>query len=90
MRLLITVGALVLTLAAGQRPAAAYGTGPWCALFPGSRGESQNCGLYSFEQCLYEIRGTGGTSFCSPNPRYRPITLDPGVPRKLVRRHHLG
>jgi|GraSoiStandDraft_47_1057283.scaffolds.fasta_scaffold323886_1 hypothetical protein len=27
--------------------------------------------MRSFDMCLNEIRGTGGSVICSPNPRYR-------------------
>jgi hypothetical protein len=37
--------------------------------------------MRSYEMCRDEIRGTGGNTLCSPNPRYH---AGPAVP---VRRH---
>jgi hypothetical protein len=62
--------------------------GPWCALYPSSQGVSENCGLSSFEMCREEIRGTGGTSICTPNAWYRPITAIEGPHRRYRGRHY--
>jgi hypothetical protein len=32
--------------------------------------------MRSFEMCLNEIRGTGGNTLCSPNPRYHATPVE--------------
>jgi hypothetical protein len=61
--------------------------GPWCARFWGGDDYYESCSLRSFEMCLDEIRGTGGNTVCSPNPRYRPASVGPAPRRKYSRRH---
>jgi uncharacterized protein DUF3551 len=61
--------------------------GPWCARFWGGDDYYESCSLRSFEMCLDEIRGTGGNTVCSPNPRYRPAAVAPAAhPRHRRRR----
>ena len=86
MRLVVALGALVMIQLTGARPAQAYQAyydGPWCAQFWGGDTQFINCSMRSFEMCLNEIRGTGGNTLCSPNPRYRPMS-------EPARRHHRG
>jgi hypothetical protein len=64
--------------------------GAWCALYPSSQGDSENCGLSSFEMCREEIRGTGGTSFCTPNAWFLPAPANDGPRRTSQGRHHRG
>jgi len=92
MRNSIKCGLLTLAFAAANLVAVdqslAY-EGAWCALYPSSQGVSENCGLSSFEMCLTEIRGTGGTSFCAPNAWYRATVANGGARRHARRRHSL-
>ena len=61
--------------------------GPWCARFWGGDDYYESCSLRSFEMCLGEIRGTGGNTVCSPNPRYRHASVGSAPRRKYSRRH---
>ncbi|MEA2995914.1 MAG: hypothetical protein QOG74_1463 [Alphaproteobacteria bacterium] len=61
--------------------------GPWCARFWGGDDYYESCSLRSFEMCLGEIRGTGGNTVCSPNPRYRPAAVAPAAHPRHSRRH---
>jgi hypothetical protein len=36
--------------------------------------------MRSFDMCIAETRGAGGT-FCSPNPRYHAVAVAPGTRR---------
>jgi len=54
----------------------------WCAQFWGGDTQIMNCSMRSFDMCLNEIRGTGGNTLCSPNPRYRPNGVEPKPRRK--------
>jgi hypothetical protein len=87
MRFVVALGALAAIQLAGIGPGQAYQAyydGPWCAQSWGGDTLITNCSMRSFEMCLNEIRGTGGNTLCSPNPRYRPTDGGP------VRRHHRG
>ena len=55
--------------------------GAWCARFGGGSDFYERCSMRSLEMCLDEIRGTGGNTICSPNPRYR-------APAERDRRKH--
>jgi hypothetical protein len=87
MRLVAIPGTIILitALAAAARPARAH-EGPWCALYPGGEGTTEICSLESFERCLDEIHGTGGSSFCARNPRYRRVPVGLNPPHKFPRR----
>jgi len=61
--------------------------GPWCARFWGGDDYYESCSLRSFEMCLGEIRGTGGNTVCSPNPRYRHAFVGSAPRRKYSRRY---
>ena len=63
-----------LGLAMGAAPSNADYEGPWCARFFGGSDYYEHCSMRSLEMCLDEIRGTGGNTVCSPNPRYRAAT----------------
>jgi Protein of unknown function (DUF3551) len=54
--------ALALTALPGREAAAAA----YCAYSGGIRGGYENCGFYTWEQCLENIRGMGG--HCMRNP----------------------
>jgi hypothetical protein len=61
---LVAAGLALTALSGGEAAAAAY-----CAYETSGRGggTAENCGFHTFEQCLENVRGMGGT--CSPNPR---------------------
>jgi hypothetical protein len=70
--------ALVLSVAGAQ--AAAY-----CAYAGGGRGGSyENCGYYTWEQCLASVRGVGG--FCMRNP-HAPEQWGAPAPAYRYHRH---
>lgn len=70
MRFVMMLGACAAIGIGAAAPAAAGYEGPWCAQSWGGDTQSKNCSMRSFEMCLNEIRGTGGNTLCSPNPRY--------------------
>jgi hypothetical protein len=76
IRKLVAGTALFAALLTGSGRAWAY-DGPWCAHYFGTD-YTVNCSMLSFEMCLRETRGAGGT-FCSPNPSYHPASPDPGA-----------
>ena len=53
--------------------------GPWCSHYFGTD-YTENCSMRSFDMCIAETRGAGGT-FCSPNPRYHAVAVAPGTRR---------
>jgi len=80
--------ALALLMALPAGPAQAQ-EGAWCA-FAGGRGAYENCGYYTFQQCLDAVSGVGGA--CMRNPRggrsmedQRGYYDDPPPPRRRVR-----
>ena len=77
MRSPVILGTLATVLAIHVQPSHANYEGPWCALSWGGGDSSyENCSMRSFEMCVNEIHGTGGNTVCSPNPRYRPSSID--------------
>jgi hypothetical protein len=60
----------VLVVIAGIDTRADAQNYPWCAIYSGGMGGSQNCGFVSFEQCMADVRGIGG--FCQQNNTYVP------------------
>jgi hypothetical protein len=87
MRFVVVLASLAITLVTGVLPGRAS-EGPWCARFWGGDDYYESCSMRSFEMCLNEIRGTGGNSVCSPNPRNRPDSVRPDAQRKHGRRRH--
>lgn len=73
---LLGICAIMFVLNAHNSRAHAYNEGPWCARFSGGSDYIENCTIRSFAMCLSEIRGTGGNTLCSPNPRARPLALN--------------
>jgi hypothetical protein len=61
------VAVVLIALPSGKAEAAAF-----CAYGGGGRsGAYENCGYYTFEQCLAAISGVGGFCQLNPhNPRY--------------------
>jgi hypothetical protein len=51
---------------------------PWCAHYM-MKGGARNCGFVSFEQCLANVSGVGGS--CQQNTYY--LDQPPARPRKL-------
>jgi Protein of unknown function (DUF3551) len=43
---------------------------PWCSIYSGSMGGSQNCGFSTYQQCMENVSGIGG--FCQLNYTYHP------------------
>ena len=86
-RCLFILATLTGTTLLGLNPAAAYGDGPWCALYEIGPGSSvERCEFRSFESCLQEISG-GNRGFCSQNPRWSgQFQAGPPVGRKQPRR----
>lgn len=84
LRLRILTAAVALAALSGAPDAArAQGDAPYCAS-AGGRGGYENCGYYTFRQCMEAVSGVGGT--CRPNPRYQsggpPGYYDEPVPRR--------
>ena len=77
MRILALAGAFGLALVANSQiaisQAEAFPAGPrYCAQY---RGNAENCGFYSFNQCLAAISGVGGVCIVAPmqtQVRYYP------------------
>jgi hypothetical protein len=82
---LLTI-AVALALVTGTSQSQAY-EGPWCAWWGGGQDYFERCSMRSFEMCLSEIRGTGGSTGCSPNPNYRPA-FKPAPQVKRAQRQH--
>ena len=59
--LFVSAAGLALTALPGREAAAAA----YCA-YAGGRGGYENCGYYTWEQCLAAVRGVGGR--CMRNP----------------------
>jgi Protein of unknown function (DUF3551) len=80
MRMTVSLKTLVvaLVMAAHAQPSRAS-EGPWCSHYFGTD-YTENCSMRSFDMCIAETRGAGGT-FCSPNPRYRAVAVEPGAHR---------
>ncbi len=85
----LSVIAAALCLAA---PASRASDGPWCARYAGGQDYVEDCSMRSFDMCLNEIRGTGGSAICSPNPRYHGDVVREPRRRKVRhrRRRHCG
>jgi len=80
---LVAATALVLiALPGGKAEAAAF-----CAYSGGARsGGYENCGYYTWEQCLATIRGLGG--FCMRNPHDPALWGLAPPPRPYKHRRH--
>ena len=53
---------------------------PWCSIYSGSMGGSQNCGFSTYQQCMANVSGIGG--FCMENNTYQPPAGPHGGRRK--------
>ena len=65
--LLLLLGILIGTAAAGSRAAAENYS--WCAYYGGGMGGT-NCGFASYQQCVAALSGNGG--FCARNYQSAP------------------
>jgi hypothetical protein len=74
----LTALAVGFVTAAHIQPSRAF-EGAWCSHYFGTD-YTENCSMRSFEMCIAETRGAGGT-FCSPNPRYHAVAVAPGARR---------
>jgi hypothetical protein len=87
MRILALAGAFGLALVASSQiavtTAEAFPAGPrFCAQY---RGGGENCGFYSFNQCLAALSGNGGMCIVAPLQYEMRTVLTPRGPRTLVR-----
>lgn len=71
MRKVVILGLSVFAVAASVTRSHAYDDAPWCARSWGGSDYVENCNMQSFAMCLAEIRGSGGSTVCSPNPNSR-------------------
>jgi hypothetical protein len=76
MKKIVLSGLCALALMSSLRSSQAYDESPWCARFGGGSDYYENCNMRDFATCLSEIRGTGGNTVCSPNPRLRTKNSD--------------
>jgi hypothetical protein len=86
MRLLALAGTLGLALLATSQTATtaqAFAQGPrYCSTY---RGTPENCGWYSFEQCLAAIGGVGGMCVVAPMQVQLRTMWTPNGPRRVIR-----
>jgi hypothetical protein len=88
MRILALAGAFGLALVASSQIAvtsaeAFPAQGPrYCAQY---RGGGENCGFYTFDQCLAALSGNGGLCIVAPLQVEVRTVLTPRGPRTLVR-----
>jgi hypothetical protein len=76
----IATGLALTVLPGSEATAAAY-----CAYAGGGRGGGyENCGYYTWEQCLAAISGAGG--FCMRNPHDPALWERPVAPGQKYRR----
>jgi hypothetical protein len=67
MRLLALAGAFGLALVATAQTSTPADAGPWGPRFCSQyRGALENCGFYTFDQCLAAISGVGGMCVVAP------------------------
>lgn len=80
--LFATTAVLALTVLPGSEATAAA----YCAYAGGGRGGGgyENCGYYTWEQCLAAVSGAGG--FCMRNPHDPALWGPPVEPRRKYRR----
>jgi hypothetical protein len=86
MRILALAGAFGLALVASSQiavtTAEAFPGQRYCAQY---RGGGENCGFYSFNQCLAALSGNGGMCIVAPIQVEVRTVLTPRGPRTLVR-----
>ena len=86
MRLLALAGAFGLALVANSQIAATAEASPfgtrYCAQY---RGGGENCGFYSFDQCLAAINGVGGICIVAPLQTEVRTYYTPRGPYRVIR-----
>jgi len=86
MRLLALAGTLGLALVATSQIATIAEASPqgprYCSTF---RGTPENCGWYTFEQCLAAISGVGGMCIVAPMQVQVRTVWTPNGPRRVIR-----
>ena len=86
MRILALVATFGLALVATSQIAAAaqaFPGGPrYCSSY---RGTTENCGFYSFQQCLAAISGVGGMCVVAPVQVEVRTVYTPRGPRRWIR-----
>jgi hypothetical protein len=83
MRLRTLAGALGLAIVASSQIAAVAEAGPrFCARLTNG---GENCGYYTFSQCLASVSGVGGYCIVAPIQVQVRTVLTPRGPRTLVR-----
>jgi hypothetical protein len=87
MRLLTLAGAFGLVIVASSQLATVADARPfagprYCAQI---RGGGENCGYYTFNQCLASVSGVGGFCYVAPMQVEVRTVLTPRGPRTLVR-----
>jgi hypothetical protein len=87
MRMTIGLKALAVAVVMAAHVGLSHAAeGPWCSHYFGTD-YTENCSMRSFDMCIAETRGAGGT-FCSPNPRYHAAAVEPGAHRHKVPAPH--
>ena len=86
MRLLALAGAFGLALVANSQIATQAQANPfgtrYCAQY---RGNAENCGFYSFNQCLAAVSGVGGICIVAPIQTQVRVVYTPRGPRTFIR-----
>jgi hypothetical protein len=59
---------------------------PWCAVYGGNMGGSQNCGFSNYQQCEAALSGNGG--FCNRNTQYSGGSGGYALSYRRHLRHH--
>jgi hypothetical protein len=69
MRISIFILGVFVAVACAERPAEAQNYA-WCAYYNfGGHDGYRRCGFTSLEQCVWDVRGVGGS--CGPSPYYQ-------------------
>ena len=66
MRLLALAGAIGLALAANAQTVTQADAAPFARYCAQYKGGAENCGFYSFRQCLAALAGNGGVCSVAP------------------------
>jgi hypothetical protein len=86
MRLLALAGTLGLALVATSQIATSAEAFPhstrYCSTY---RGTPENCGWYTFEQCLASVSAVGGFCIVAPMQTQMRTVWTPNGPRRVVR-----
>jgi uncharacterized protein DUF3551 len=80
MRILLSILVVLTTGVCIEKPAEAQ-NGPWCGYYNDGGGGDPHCRYATLEQCVADMRPTGGS--CGPSP-YPP---SPGASTRRLSRH---